>query len=129
MFVVYVLLLENNRIYVGQTPQWRIETRWNEHRDPDCATTRWTTKYHAKEKIFVSDPFESKIDCCSYEHVLTIEIMKLFGLDSVRGGNFVMSAEGGSWWVPKNMKAVPRFTDLWENTNNIRQTLINYFRI
>ena len=132
MFVVYVLLLDQKRIYVGMTPRWRIQTRYDEHCDPMCFTTKWTTKYPPTEKLWVSRVFHSKLECCRYEHELTKFIMTVFGLDSTRGGNFVMGKEGGEWWVPKQLSKVPRFTQLWNESSCIRQELldvISHFRM
>ena len=58
MFAVYCLLLEMNRIYVGETPSWRLETRWAEHANPSRGASKWTSKYPPKKKLCI---FKKKI--------------------------------------------------------------------
>ena len=41
---------------------------------------------------------------------LTKYLMNIYGLDVVRGGDFVMAEEAGTWWVPLKLELVPRFT-------------------
>ena len=125
MFVVYILLLKNKRVYVGMTPRTRVSARWNEHKDPNCFTTKWTTKYHPLEKVWISEPFDCKITCCKYEHELTKKLMRLLGWDAVRGGNYVMASEGETWWVRKHMQDIPRFTKLWEETTDLHELLVD----
>jgi predicted GIY-YIG superfamily endonuclease len=129
MFVVYILLLEENRIYVGMTQKWRIDARYAEHTNPNCKTTKWTSKYPPLEKVWVSEPFACKVKCCKFEHDLTKRLMRLFGLDAVRGGNFVMAKEGGTWWVRKTMQDIPRFTQLWAETTDLRELRTSHFRM
>lgn len=119
-YCVYVLLLEEKRLYVGITPTWRIQKRYEEHMDPEFPTTRWTTRFPTLKKICVFN-VGSKKRALQEEHRLTEELMKHYGLDSTRGGNFVMLQQGGIWWTPPHLMNVPRFTHHWEgNSTNFR---------
>ena len=48
-------------------------------------------------------------------------LMKFYGLDTTRGGNFVMQEERTIWWVPPHLMKVPRFTEPWNlNATNFK---------
>jgi len=110
MYSLYVLLLENKRIYVGITPTWRSSLRFDEH--TEGIATKWTGKHPVISKV-LEFSLEDKKLALATEHRLTELLMERYGLDSTRGGNFVMAREGGTWWVPKEMKNTPRFTETW----------------
>jgi predicted GIY-YIG superfamily endonuclease len=107
MFSTYVLFLQNNRFYVGNTPTERLTQRLLEHTSSKYPGSKWTTKYPVLKKgpVFHFDTFQ---ESCSKENTLTEQYMKKHGLDSTRGGMWVMAKEGGSWWVPTRMKHLPR---------------------
>ena len=120
-FCVYIILCAEKRLYVGQTKLWRLKARWNEHADPACFTTKWTSKYPVIHKLKV-------FECGSYsesyklEHVIVEALMKIYGLDVVRGGGWNMEAEGSDtkWWVPARLKGVPCFTETWRRLSGHR---------
>lgn len=79
MTFVYVLLLEDNKYYIGKTNsiEIRLQAHFNER------GSEWTKKYKPKsvvEKIETSDPGD--------EDKYTIKYMQEFGTDNVRGGSF-----------------------------------------
>ena len=114
MYSVYVLLLKNKRLYVGMTKTWRLHTRFLEHLDPECPTTKWTSKYQTLKKIHVFSGYTRK-QCNTLENLMTECLMKSYGLDSCRGGKWNMVAEAGKWWVPHRLHGVPFFTEKWIN--------------
>lgn len=76
---IYILELKNNKYYIGKTnhPDYRLEQHFNS----DGAF--WTKKYQPikiLEKIKSSDSFD--------EDKYTLEYMKRYGIDNVRGGSF-----------------------------------------
>lgn len=109
MFGVYILLLETNRLYAGETKWWRMKVRWLEHQNPNCAAAKWTTKYPPIKKL-CSFKFQTREASKKFEHELVELLMKQYGLDSVRGGRFNMASEGETWWVNRNLQGVSRFT-------------------
>ena len=109
MFAVYCLLLEMNRIYVGETPSWRLETRWAEHANPSRGASKWTSKYPPKKKL-CTFKFKTRKESKAFEGSLVEILMRKYGLDAVRGGNYCMPAEGGTWWVKDSLRNIPRFT-------------------
>ena len=84
----------------------------NEHWNPTFAATQWTTKYPVVEFV-CTFPVGSYRQTLKVEHRVTERLMAIYGLDGVRGGNFVMGREGGDWWVPPRLQHVPRFTKHW----------------
>jgi len=113
-YVVYVLLLEQKRLYIGMTKTWRLQTRWEEHVDPTFPTTKWTTKYPPIKKIHVFEQCEF-LEAKRLEHEVCEAFMRKYGTDSVRGGRWNMYTEGPlyKWWVPSNLSSTPCFTDLY----------------
>ena len=83
MYSVYVLFLEQNRLYVGATKWWRLKKRWEEH----CAGTgsKWTAKYPPLAKLCTYQ-FRTREASEKFEHELVQTLMHEYGLDSVRGG-------------------------------------------
>lgn len=76
---VYVLKLENEKYYIGKTNN--ITRRINEHHSNQGSS--WTKKYKPIETV------EIKESCDEYEETkTTIEYMKKYGIDNVRGGPF-----------------------------------------
>lgn len=111
MYCVYILFLKNHRFYVGQTRRWRLQTRWEEHIDPSFVAAKWTTKY---PPICKGPTFECKTlpEARALEQKIVLLMLKQFGLDSVRGGKFNMTAEGPRthWWVHRDLVGIPCFT-------------------
>ncbi|AOM63409.1 hypothetical protein [Heterosigma akashiwo virus 01] len=75
---LYILTLENNKFYIGRSTN--VYKRINDHFNNDG--TLWTRLYHPKG-------FKIVEDCKSYdEFEYTIEYMKKYGINSVRGSIF-----------------------------------------
>jgi hypothetical protein len=78
MIYVYVLLLQNNKYYVGRTtnPQIRIDEHFN------LDGSMWTKKYNPIKLISINncDEFD--------EDKITLKYMEKYGIDNVRGGSF-----------------------------------------
>ena len=111
MYAIYVAVLEEKRIYVGMTKEYRLEKRMDEHIS-EFAATKWTSKYPVKQFVHTA-VVGNKRRTLLAEHKLTERLMEIYGLDVVRGGNYVMRKEGGNWWVRPHLKHIPRFTSLW----------------
>lgn len=114
MFVVYVLLLEKKRLYVGMTKMWRLQTRMEEHGDKKCWSTKWTGKYKVVSKLKVFQPM-TFLQAKQFENQVCEALLQKYGLDSCRGGKWNMASEGASdkWWVPPHLQGTPCFTPLW----------------
>lgn len=112
MYAIYVAVCEEKRLYVGMTKEYRLKDRMDEHRNPNFLATRWTTKYPVLDFV-CTFPVGSKKKTLLVEHRLTERLMEVYGLDAVRGGNYVMWKEGGTWWVHPKLRHLPRFTSLW----------------
>lgn len=80
MSIVYVLKLENNKYYVGQTNN--ISVRIEQHRTGRGAA--WTKKYPPLE---ILEQMHS--NGVHDENLITINMMKIYGIDNVRGGDYV----------------------------------------
>lgn len=88
--------------------------RYKEHEEG--VATKWTGKHHVISKVFDLPLMgKNKKQACEIEHRLTELFMERYGLDSTRGGNFVMAREGETWWVAPDMMGIPRFTRVWSN--------------
>ena len=83
MYSTYVLILEDNRFYVGNTPTGRLTQRLLEHTSPKFPGSKWTTKYKVLRKGPVYN-FSTFQESSHKEDALTEEIMKKYG-----GGNVV----------------------------------------
>ena len=105
---VYILMLEHNKLYVGMTPDFRIEVRYDEHcsNNPKLGS-RWTKKHRPIAKIWMKQNM-SWDEAHKLEQEMVILMMKTFGLDSVRGGKWNMITENDTWWVPEGMKNIQR---------------------
>ena len=105
---VYVYKCEKDKFYVGMTPTWKLERRWKEH---TCANprlgSRFTNLYRpiGRVKYFHGLSFKQ---AGNLEQQCVEEIMKVFGLDSVRGGKWNMTTMGDTWWVPSRLQNIPR---------------------
>jgi hypothetical protein len=79
MKYIYILRLISNKYYVGKTtnPNFRLEQHFN------LKGTNFTKKYKPIEIIKIIP------NCDNFdEDKYTLEYMKLFGIDNVRGGSF-----------------------------------------
>lgn len=79
MTTVYVLLLENNKYYIGKTQN--IDFRLDDHFNLNGSV--WTSKYKPLKLL-------EKIDNCEDfdEDKYTLKYMNIYGIDNVRGGSF-----------------------------------------
>ena len=117
---VYVLHLKNRKYYVGITPTWKLEDRWEDHhcRDKNRGA-RWTNRWQPIEKIKVYKDI-------SYDEAVILEqdtvkkIMRIAGLDSCRGGKWNMWSMGDTWWVPDELKNVPRIV----NESDVHESIL-----
>ena len=105
---VYVYRCEDQKFYVGMTPTWKLESRWNDHTCEDAKWgSRWTNLYKptSRVKYFHMLSFQR---ACWLEQQCVEKIMSVFGLDSVRGGKWNMTTMGDTWWVPERLRKIPR---------------------
>lgn len=79
MVTIYVLLLENDKYYIGKTQN--IDFRLDNHFNSDGSV--WTSKYKPLKLV-------EKIDNCEDfdEDKYTLKYMNMYGIDNVRGGGF-----------------------------------------
>jgi hypothetical protein len=79
MVYIYILLLENNKYYIGKTNN--PKKRLLEHTNSEGAS--WTKIYKPVKILNVIS------DCSNFdEDRYTLEYMSLYGIDNVRGGSF-----------------------------------------
>ena len=84
-YKIYVLYLENEKYYVGITKD--LPNRFAEHKLRMGAA--WTTKNKVIGIVYTKDlRTANKADAEKKENDLTKELMKCFGIDDVRGGDF-----------------------------------------
>ena len=76
--MIYVLLLEENKIYVGYSQNLgrRVWEHFNSH------GSKWTTKYRPLEVLYA---LEGEIED---EDRVTLEMMEIYGWINVRGGRW-----------------------------------------
>lgn len=86
MITIYVLLLEENKYYIGQTKNY--DQRLKFHSKGKLGSD-WTKKYKPIRaiKLIKTDLIKTE-DALIIENSTTIEYMKLFGWRNVRGGDF-----------------------------------------
>ena len=95
---LYVLRLNPPRhFYVGTTIR-DFEKRLQEHCDGNGGS-RWTKRHGVHsvvEKFVVPNGHASK-----FENKVTIDYMRRFGWQGVRGGDYTYSkADDATWWLP-----------------------------
>ncbi len=92
---VYVLRLEAGKFYVGQSmyPEERIKEHFN------GKGSEWTRRYPPIEviKIIKTNAFSWRA-ALEIETQVTLELMKIYGWDNVRGGGY----------SPRNLAAKPK---------------------
>lgn len=79
---VYVLGLENNRVYVGESED--ILARINAHMNANRGFTALNRPVGLLQVI----PCEHTITRRSIEHSVTLQCMYIYGIDAVRGANY-----------------------------------------
>lgn len=86
MISIYVLLLEENRYYVGQTID--VNKRFKFHLKAKLGS-EWTKKYKPIKIIEIRNTeFDKTEEALKLENATTIEYMKKYGWRNVRGGDF-----------------------------------------
>jgi hypothetical protein len=80
MNIIYVLKLSQNKFYIGKTLD--LKKRYNQHLSG--LGSEWTKKYKV---IDIIDSFEDKGGFS--ELCLTLQYMKHYGIDNVRGADYV----------------------------------------
>lgn len=86
MIIIYVLLLEDDKYYIGQTKD--TDQRLKQHFKGKLSSD-WTKKH---KPIMIIEKIETNSDkvevALKLENSITIEYMKKFGWKNVRGGDF-----------------------------------------
>lgn len=101
-YAVYLLKLEQDKLYVGMTPAWRVQIREQEHRDG--WGSKWTSRYPPVE-LLETWFFDSKAEAHAFEIQKTEELLHLHGIDSTRGGLCNYGKEGGyHLWVRRHLR-------------------------
>lgn len=86
MITIYVLLLEENKYYIGQTKNYNQRLKF--HLKGRLGSD-WTKKYKPIRTIkLIKTNLIKTEDALTIENSTTIEYMKLFGWRNVRGGDF-----------------------------------------
>ena len=76
---IYILKLEKNKYYVGTS--FDVRTRYNQHKDGSGSS--WTSKYRPIRILEVK-----KLTGIHRENNETEDLMKKYGIDNVRGGDY-----------------------------------------
>lgn len=86
MIKIYILKLENNKYYIGQTIN--VEKRFKNHLEGKLSS-EWTKLNKPIEIIeIIETRFKNISDAMFLENSITIDCMKKFGWKNVRGGDF-----------------------------------------
>jgi len=87
---LYLLELQNNKYYVGQTDN--VDFRYRDHVNGEGA--KWT-KIHKPVKIILSKQIEIKSirESLLYENWMTLHFMEKYEWQNVRGGEFIKIEE------------------------------------
>ena len=94
---LYVLRLKPKGYYYIGTTTREFEDRLLEHKDG--YGSKWSAKHGFHSVVEVHEV--SRDDASRLEDEKTIEYMRRFGHQGVRGGNFTYSKEdGATWWLP-----------------------------
>ena len=84
---LYVLKLENNKYYVGSSTD--IDRRFGQHKAGKLSS-KWTRKHKPLE--IIETKYIGRMDtkaCNIYESALTLDCMRLYGKENVRGGCYL----------------------------------------
>ena len=81
MKICYVLELEEEKIYVGYTVNFkrRMREHFNEN---ESGNTQWCTRFKPKSLLYIMEGDQSM------ENILTLAYMELCGWENVRGGAY-----------------------------------------
>jgi predicted GIY-YIG superfamily endonuclease len=99
---IYVLELKHNKWYVGSTYR-ELYDRLEEHELGYGSI--WTRRHGYKRLLFYLDV--SAESCCELEDKLTEVLMHKFGIENVRGGNYVNcrpDCYDSDWWYPASLR-------------------------
>lgn len=97
--ILYVLKLEDNCFYVGQTIVKNFEMRIKKHFNG--RGSNWTKLHKPLEIIEKHNVYGDYRQCEHLENEKTVEYMKKYGMKNVRGGFFSQVSEVG---LEKNLK-------------------------
>ena len=90
---LYVLKLNQGKIYIGITAQKTAESRIKQH-ERGFYSAQWVKKYGYLETIETKELGNiTEVEAENIENELTLKYMKEFGKDNVRGGKFNYSGE------------------------------------
>lgn len=85
-YIVYILFLEHEKFYIGQTTKRRQDERMKEHFLGGDKAAAWTRRYHP---LPIPRPImyacSSKSEVSNKEYTETIKYMYNYGIDQVRG--------------------------------------------
>jgi predicted GIY-YIG superfamily endonuclease len=101
-FWLYILKLEEDKYYIGITSLSNPNKRIDQHR-VGYFSAQWTKKYKPVKTIDIRDlGYVSLTEAKLVEDKLTMEYMKNYGLQNVRGGDYTYSGKyvkiGSTFW-------------------------------
>ena len=87
---LYALLLEDNHYYIGQTDD--LVRRFRQHSEQIGEGSIWTFYYRPIKMVEFWDLGEyTQEGAMQFENELTINYLNKFGIENVRGGDYVFS--------------------------------------
>jgi len=90
---LYVLKLEQGKIYIGITAQKTAESRIKQH-ERGFYSAQWVKKYGYLETIETKElGYITEVEAKNIENEVTLKYMKEFGRENVRGGKFNYSGK------------------------------------
>lgn len=104
IFSVYLLELENNKLYSGSTLTDQIRRRYVEHCRGEGAG--WTNKYKPIRILKTWKNLTSPQALQKEHEVCVQKIIASGDLDVCRGGRYNFTKEGPDswWWLPKTLE-------------------------
>lgn len=81
---IYIIKCVQDKYYVGITSR-KVQNRFDEHKSGGDRAAKWTKKYSPIEII---KSWEISEEHRYLEDEITIRMMKIYGIDNVRGGSF-----------------------------------------